>query len=446
MTDFTVGNERKLILKFTIPMLLGNVFQQFYQIIDSIIVGHSLGKEALAAVGASFPIIFLLISLIIGIASGGTIIISQFYGAKEPEKVRRTIDTMYIFVIIAGIITGGLGMLFSEDIFHLIKLPSEIIPQAKIFMNVYMAGMVFFFLFNGTSSILRGLGDSKTPLYFLIIANVTNIIFVFLFIKVFRWGIAGAAWATVLSQAGAAITIIWYLNRTHDLVKLNTWRLVFDKDIFYKSLKIGLPSGLQQSFVALGMVALVSIVNRFGTNVIAAYSVAGRIDSMASMPAMNFGQALSAFVGQNLGANKPWRVKNGLKATLFMANFIALIITLVSIFLGKWIMGWFTTDQNVINEGYQYLVIVGSFYFTFSSMFVIGGLLRGAGDTLIPMFITLFSLWIIRIPLAVILSSWFGENGIWWSIPAGWICGLTGSYIWYKTGKWKSKVLVKYDD
>jgi len=446
MTDFTVGNERKLILKFTIPMLLGNVFQQFYQIIDSIIVGHNLGKEALAAVGASFPIIFLLISLIIGIASGGTIIISQFYGAKEPEKVRRTIDTMYIFVIIAGIITGGLGILFSENIFHLIKLPSEIIPQAKIFMNVYMTGMVFFFLFNGTSSILRGLGDSKTPLYFLIIANVTNIIFVFLFIKVFHWGIAGAAWATVLSQAGAAITIIWYLNRTHDLVKLNTWRLVFDKDIFYKSLKIGLPSGLQQSFVALGMVALVSIVNRFGTNVIAAYSVAGRIDSMASMPAMNFGQALSAFVGQNLGANKPWRVKNGLKATLFMANFIALIITLVSIFLGKWIMGWFTTDQNVINEGYQYLVIVGSFYFTFSSMFVIGGLLRGAGDTLIPMFITLFSLWIIRIPLAVILSSWFGENGIWWSIPAGWICGLTGSYIWYKTGKWKSKVLVKYDD
>jgi putative MATE family efflux protein len=443
MRDFTTGNVSKHIFNFTLPMLLGNVFQQLYNVVDSIIVGKVLGKEALASVGASFPIIFTLIALLIGIGSGFSIVISQFYGAKEIGKVSRSIDTMYIFLFVAGLLVSVFGIYFSEELFLLLQLPLELIPQATTYLNVYMAGMILFFGFNGTSSVLRGLGDSKTPLYFLILASIFNILFDVLFVMVFKWGIAGAAWATVIAQGGAFVTGIIYLNRTHKIMKFNLTKLVFDKDLFLKSLKIGLPSGVQHTFVALGMMALLGIVNTFGTDVIAAYTAAGRIDSLAMMPAMNFSQAVAAFVGQNLGANKIDRVRSGFKATFIMSNLFCLAMTAIIVFFGSYLMKMFTTDPNVIAIGEKYLIIVSSFYLLFSTMFTTNGVLRGAGDTLIPMFITLFSLWIIRIPGAYFLSSHIGESGIWWSIPLGWSMGTLFSYLYYRTGKWKNKSVVR---
>jgi len=443
MKDFTSGNVSKLIFQFTLPMLLGNVFQQLYNVVDSIIVGKVLGKEALASVGASFPIIFTLIALLIGIGSGFSIIISQFYGAKDIDRVKRSIDTMYIFLFVAGLLVTIFGIYFSEELFLLLQLPKELIPQATTYLNVYMAGMILFFGFNGTSSVLRGLGDSKTPLYFLILASIFNIIFDVLFVMVFNWGIAGAAWATVIAQGGAFVTGIIYLNRTHNIMKFSLWELGFDKELFIKSLKIGLPSGLQHTFVALGMMALLGIVNTFGTDVIAAYTAAGRIDSLAMMPAMNFSQAVAAFVGQNLGANKIDRVRKGFKATFIMSNLFCLLMTAIIVIFGSQLMKMFTTDPNVIAIGEKYLIIVSSFYLLFSTMFTTNGVLRGAGDTLIPMFITLFSLWIIRIPGAYFLSDKIGETGIWWSIPLGWSMGTLFSYLYYRTGRWKTKSVVK---
>ncbi|MCT4601711.1 MAG: MATE family efflux transporter [Marinifilum sp.] len=442
MKDFTSGNVTKLIFNFTLPMLLGNVFQQLYNVVDSIIVGKVLGKEALASVGASFPIIFTLIALLIGIGSGFSIVISQFYGAKDIGSVKRSIDTMYIFLFVAGLLVSVFGIYYSEELFLLLQLPVELIPQATTYLNVYMAGMVLFFGFNGTSSVLRGLGDSKTPLYFLILASLFNILFDVLFVMVFKWGIAGAAWATVIAQGGAFVTGIIYLNRTHKIMKFSLWKLGFDKDLFIKSLKIGLPSGVQHTFVALGMMALLGIVNTFGTDVIAAYTAAGRIDSLAMMPAMNFSQAVAAFVGQNLGANKIERVRKGFKATFLMSNLFCILMTAIIILFGSQLMTMFTTDPNVIAIGEKYLIIVSSFYLLFSSLFTTNGVLRGAGDTLIPMFITLFSLWIIRIPGAYFLSAEIGETGIWWSIPIGWSMGALLSYLYYLTGKWKSKSVV----
>ncbi|WP_320019689.1 MATE family efflux transporter [Labilibaculum manganireducens] len=444
MKDFTTGNVTKLILNFTLPMLLGNVFQQLYNIVDSIIVGKVLGKEALASVGASFPIIFTLIALLIGIGSGFSIVISQFYGAKDINKVKRAIDTMYLFLFGAGILVSVLGIYFSKDLFLLLQLPVELIPQATSYLNVYMAGMIMFFGFSGTSSILRGLGDSKTPLYFLILASIFNIIFDLLFVMVFKWGIAGAAWATVLAQSGAFISGIIYLNRNHNIIKFSLFKLVFDKEIFITSLKIGIPSGIQHTFVALGMMALLGIVNTFGTDVIAAYTAAGRIDSLAMMPAMNFSQAVAAFVGQNLGANKIDRVRQGFKVTFIMSNVFCLMMTAIIILFGSHLMKLFTTDANVIAIGEKYLIIVSSFYLLFSTMFTTNGVLRGAGDTLIPMFITLFSLWLIRIPCAYFLSSHIEETGIWWSIPIGWSMGTIFSYLYYRTGRWKKKSIVSH--
>lgn len=443
MKDFTSGNVSKLIFQFTLPMLLGNVFQQLYNVVDSIIVGKVLGKEALASVGASFPIIFTLIALLIGIGSGFSIIISQFYGAKDIDRVKRSIDTMYIFLFVAGLLVTIFGIYFSEELFLLLQLPKELIPQATTYLNVYMAGMILFFGFNGTSSVLRGLGDSKTPLYFLILASIFNIIFDVLFVMVFNWGIAGAAWATVIAQGGAFVTGIIYLNRTHNIMKFSLWELGFDKELFIKSLKIGLPSGLQHTFVALGMMALLGIVNTFGTDVIAAYTAAGRIDSLAMMPAMNFSQAVAAFVGQNLGANKIDRVRKGFKVTFIMSNLFCLLMTAIIVIFGSQLMKMFTTDPNVIAIGEKYLIIISSFYLLFSTMFTTNGVLRGAGDTLIPMFITLFSLWIIRIPGAYFLSDKIGETGIWWSIPLGWSMGTLFSYLYYRTGRWKTKSVVR---
>jgi putative MATE family efflux protein len=443
MKDLTDGNPGRLIFNFAMPMLLGNLFQQLYNIVDTIIVGNVLGKEALAAVGASFPIVFTLISLIIGVASGGTIVIAQYFGAKDLGSVRKAIHTLYIFIMISSVLLTLIGIPLTDNIFRLIDLPEELMPQATTYLGIYLTGMVAMFGFNGTSAILRGLGDSKTPLVFLMISTVTNIGLDLLFILVFKWGIAGAAIATVASQAGAFLTAVLYLNRTHKLIDFRLREYRFDRKIFKQSIRIGLPTGLQHTFVSLGMMAIMTIVNSFGTNVIAGYSAALRIDSLAMLPAMNFSAALATFVGQNLGAGKQDRVRKGLIATILMSGGVAIFVSGLVILLKYQLMGLFTSDPEVIRIGGEYLLIVSSFYLIFTIMFKIAGVLRGAGDTLIPMFITLFSLWIIRIPFAWMFSHSIGESGIWWSNPAGWATGLILSYLYYLTGRWKSKVVVK---
>lgn len=442
MKDLTEGKPSLLILQFATPMLIGNVFQQLYNVVDSIIVGNYLGKEALAAVGASFPLLFMLISFVIGIASGSTVIISQYFGSKDIAGVRRTIDTMWVFLFFASVLVTALGIVFSGYIFELIKLPAEVIPQARLYFNVYLSGIILFFGFSATSAILRGLGDSKTPLYFLVIATLTNVLLDLLFIVVFKWGIAGAAIATIISQGGAFVTAVIYLNRTHQVFNLSWRKLDFDRNIFKKSLSIGLPSGFQQTFVSIGMLALFRIVNNFGTDTVAAYSVALRIDSLASLASMNFGAALTTYTGQNLGAKKPERVYAGLLATLKMSSLLSVLVTLLVIFFRHHLMALFTSDPEVIRIGAEYLIIVCSFYVVFSAMFVIGGLLRGAGATMIPMFITLVALWVIRIPSSWWLSREFGAVGIWWAIPLGWAIGAGFSWIYYLTGNWRKKVVV----
>jgi putative MATE family efflux protein len=319
-------------------------------------------------------------------------------------------------------------------------------PQATQYLRIYFSGIIIFFGYNGTSAVLRGLGDSKTPLYFLIIATIANIILVILFVGVFKWGVAGAAYATLIANGLAfALAIIW-LNKTHKLIRIAIRGLHFDREIFRQSIRIGLPTGIQQMLVAIGGLALMGIVNTFGTNVIAAYSVASRLDSVAIVPAMSFSQALSTFVGQNIGANKISRVRTGLISTVKMSGIVTIVTSLFVVFFGHLIMRLFTKDLDVITIGNQYLTIVSIFYLLFTMMFIYNGVMRGAGDTFIPMFFSLLSLWIIRIPLAYFLSGKVGAVGIWWAIPAGWMIGLILSFSYYKTGRWKKKAVVKYDE
>jgi len=446
LKDLTTGKEGKLIFQFALPMLFGNVFQQLYNVVDSIIIGKVLGKEALAAVGANFPLIFALISFVVGIAIGSTVIIAQYFGAKKMDLVKRTIDTLYIFMFGASIFLTAIGIWGSEYIFKLISLPEEVIPLAIDYFNVYAIGFVFFFGFQGTSAILRGLGDSKTPLYFLIVSTLMNIALDLFFVLVLKWGIKGVAAATVIAQAGAFFSIIFYLNRYHKFLDFSPLKMRFDTEIFKKSLRIGLPSGLQQTFVSVGFLALYRIVNMFGTSTIAAYSIAMRIDMFAAMPAMNFSAAISTFVGQNIGANKFERIGRGLNATLLMTTVISVLVTAMALLFAEPLMYLFTNDAEVVEIGKQYLHIVSGFYVMFSFMFVFGGVLRGAGDTIVPMFITILALWIIRIPVSYFLSLEIGVTGIWWGIPIAWAVGVTASFLYYKTGKWKKRAVVKHGE
>ncbi|WP_372775912.1 MATE family efflux transporter [Mangrovibacterium sp.] len=446
MKDFTEGSEARLILQFSVPLVLGNIFQNLYNIVDSVIVGNFLGKEALGAVGASFPVIFTLISMVIGVGSGASTVISQYFGAKQLDQVRKTIDTIFIFFLLSSILVTFIGIIFSRSIFILLQLPDEMLSDAVTYLNIYLSGMFFFFGFAGITSILRGLGDSKTPLYFMILSTAINIIFDLLFVIVFKWGIEGVALATVVSQALAFFSATWYLNKKHMVINLSIRKYIFDRSIFKSCVKIGLPTGFQQSFIAFGMMAIMGIVNTFGTNAVAAYTAAMRVDSFAKMPALTFSSALSSFVGQNLGAFQEARARKGLKITLAFSLAYSLLISLVIIVFGKYIIQIFTPDEAVIAIGQDYLVIVSSFYLLLSVMFTFTGFLRGAGATLVPMLTTMTALYLVRIPLAFWLSNRIGVNGIWWAEPAAWFVGMVIMIIYYYSGKWKGKVVVEPSD
>lgn len=446
--DLTVGKEGTQILLFALPVLAATVLQQLYNVVDSIIVGNYIGKNALAAVGASFPVIFVTISLIIGISTGISVVISQYFGAKQFDNVVKAINTFYAFVFAASIGLSLIGVFFARDIFVALKLPNEILNDAVDYLQIYLGGLILMFGFYGTNAILRGMGDSKTPLYFTIFSTLLNIALDLVFVLVFNWGIKGVAYASVVAQGISFALATIFINRGESLIHFSIKGFKFDNVIFMKSLKIGLPTGLQQSFVALGMIFIMRIVNDFGTDAIAAFTAASRLDAFASMPAMAFASAIATFVGQNIGANKIERVRKGYIMTLAFTSVLSIVVSIVMYFFGKEMIMLFSKDQQVIDIGYSYLVIVSSFYVLFTSMFTTQGLLRGAGDTLIPMFITLIALWLLRIPLSYYLSRpsvGLGTDGIWWGIPIAWSFGFIASFIYYKTGRWKTKSVIKHN-
>lgn len=445
--DLTVGKEGKQILLFALPVLVATVFQQLYNVVDSIIVGNYIGKEALASVGASFPVIFVTISLIMGISTGISVVISQYFGAKQFDNVVKAINTFYAFVFGASIVISAFGVYFAKDIFVALKLPDAILNDASDYLQIYLGGLILMFGFYGTNAVLRGMGDSKTPLYFTIFSTLLNVILDLVFVLVFNWGIKGVAYASVVAQGVGFFMATFFINKGDSLIHFSIKGFKFDYEIFMKSLRIGLPTGLQQSFVAVGMIAIMRIVNDFGTDAIAAYTAASRLDAFASMPAMAFASALATFVGQNIGANKIERIRKGYITTIAVTSVFSVVVSILIYFFGKELIMLFSKDQAVIDIGYSYLVIVSSFYVLFTAMFTTQGLLRGAGDTLIPMFFTLIALWLLRIPLSYFLSRpsvGLGTDGIWWGIPIAWAFGFIASFIYYKTGRWKTKSVVKY--
>ncbi len=442
-TDLTKGTTWKVIVRFALPLLIGNILQQLYNVTDSVIVGQLLGKEALAAVSASFFIYYFIVSLVIGIGSGTSVVISQFFGAGEYDKVQRAFSSFFIFMLVAGVALSIAGIIFAEPIFRLTNTPEEVIPGAVAYFRIYIGGTFLFVTFSSIISILRGVGESFRPMIFIFITTVLNVALDLLFIAVFGWGIEGAARATVIAQGIGMCVALGYVNNTHPLLSVKKKDLVFDRRLFREGLRIGLPTSVQQCAIALGLIALLGIVNSFGTDTLTAYGAAGKIDAIITQAILTLSGALAAFTGQNIGARRLDRVREGLRFT-FGVNILFSAVTFAAVyFFGEDMMRAFTSDPSVIAIGREYLLIIGGFFVVHGGLNVFNGALRGAGDTLFTMTVSLVCLWIIRIPLAYRLSAWYGRQGIWWAIGISIAIGLLVTYIYYRTGLWKRKCVVK---
>lgn len=449
MRDFTTGNILHHILAFSWPMFAGNLLQALYNTVDSFWVGRYIGPEALGAVSISFPIMFGLVALIMGLTMATTTLVSQYRGAGDHKQVRATVANSLILIVSLGLGSTIVGILLRTHILQLMRTPPEIFEHAAQYLGIFFVGLVPMFLYNVLSSILRGLGDSQTPLRFLAIAAILNMILDPIFIvglgPIPAMGIRGVAWATVIAQTLSAVLAIAYLIKHTNLINpnLREWRIHWDlvKSLF----TIGIPAGLQSSIVSFSMIIVASLVNTFGTNVVAAFGAAGRLDQFAFLPSMSISLAVTALVGQNLGAGKNERVREVVRWSALLAVVLTSAITAVALLHPTILIRVFTSEEAVLIEGAKYLRIVGLNYVPLALMFIVTGVLRGAGDTFASMLISFFTLWLVRLPLAWFLSHKIGMGapGIWWSIVISTTLGMTMNYIYYRTGNWQRKVVVR---
>ncbi len=440
--DLTQGKVWKVIPAFVFPLLIGNLLQQTYNLVDSVIVGHFLGKEALAAVSASFFIYYFIISLVIGVGSGITVVISQYYGAKQYDKVQSAFSSIFIFTIIIGLFLSVIGVIFSESFFRLTKTPEAVIPEAVRYFRVYIGGTFIFITLNSLLSIFRGMGDSTRPMIFIFITALLNVILDVLFIIVFKWDIEGVAFATILAQMVGVIVSLIYLYKRHPLLSLKREDMKFEPSLFMRGMKIGLPTSIQQCSLSIGLLALLGIVNFFGTDTLTAYGAAGKIDSLITQAMLTLSSAISAFCGQNMGAGSVSRVHNGVRFAMLINVLFSSIIYSSIYFFGHEMMMIFTSDESVISIGNDYLRIVGAVFVLHGAMNVMNGAMRGAGDTLFAMLTGIVSFWLVRIPLAYFLSERMGSCGIWWAIGISITLGFLATCIYYLSGRWKKSRVI----
>lgn len=443
--DMTKGSVIRQIAVFAIPLFIGNIFQQLYNMVDAVVVGRFVGKNALAAVGTSFPAIFLLVALVMGLTMGASVVVSQLFGAGELKKMRRAISTSFIFLIICAISLTLLGLLISRNLLLLLKTPPEVIDEATVYLKIIFSGLMFMFLYNTIAAFLRALGDSRTPLYFLIVSSLLNMGLDLLFVIRFNMGVAGVAWATVIAQAVSVLLSIIYIYKRVELLRLHPRDMVFDRELFAQSVRLGIPASIQQTVVAFGMIAVQGLVNSFGSVTMAAYTAAARIDSIAMMPIMNLGLSVSTFTAQNIGAGNLERVRRGYRQTLAMVAACCAVTSTIILLFGPKLIQLFVdaAETEVISQGNDYITVVSFFYIMLGLLFVTNGVLRGSGDMTVSMASTIVNL-AVRVAAAYYLSSrpGIGFRGIWWSIPIGWCCGFIVAYIRYRSGKWTEKGVV----
>lgn len=436
--DMTTGNPTGLLLSFMLPMVVGNIFQQLYNMVDSMIVGKYVGADALAAVGATGSLNFLIFSLCGGMANGIGIIISQYFGAGNAEGVKKAIANAVYIMTAAAVCMGILGFVLAKPLLAVLNTPENILEAAALYMQIMCAGVLAVALYNCIAAILRALGDSKTPLYFLIVASILNIALDLFFVRGINMGVAGAGIATIISQLLAGAGSLLFAVLKNPYFKIEKEHRKAERDIIRQSVRMGVPLAFQSSLIAISCVALQSVVNTFGSVVVAAFTATSRIEQLVQQPYNSLGMAVSTYTGQNIGAGKIDRVKQGYrKGCLIMAVFSLVMLPLAQ-FGGEFIMRLFVNEQEVIDLGSQALKITSWFYLFLGSIYVTRGMLNGAGDAAFAFVNGLVEV-IGRIcfarPLTMIPSVhvW----GVWLATGLTW--GITGvvSVLRYLQGKWK---------
>ncbi len=442
--DMTNGSPTKLILQFSLPMLIGNLFQQFYNMVDSIVVGKFVNYEALAAVGATSSLIFLIFGLTFGLSAGISIVISQYFGAKDYDNVRKGFTTAAYIIIGASLIMGTIGFFSSRWLLELLNTPENIIGMSDLYMKITYAGILGVACYNGMAAVLRALGDSITPLIFLIIASLLNVVLDLIFVIVFHWGVAGVAIATIISQWVSAIGCILYAMAKVKLLRIPLKEFKPDAAIFRKCIRLGIPVALQNSFVSISIMVLQGVINGFQETIMAAATVVNRIEQLVLQPGMSLGAAVASFTGQNVGAGNIDRVKKGMKSATVLILIFSLIMLPTLYYGGEYLMRLFTKkeDIEVVTYGVQGIRIT-SFFYTFVGMiFITRNFLSGSGDIHVPMAMG-FTEVVCRVTFSSFLAAQIGFKGIFWATAITWfVTGIVG-ILRVLSGKWKGKSVVK---
>ena len=437
ITDMTKGSPLKHILLFSVPLLIGNVFQQLYNIADLVIVGRTLGVESFAAVGAVAPLFFLITFIIVGLTNGFAVVTGQRFGAKDIQGVRNSVVISTILSVIVTFIFSSIFALSMNYILKWMNVPDNIYHNAFWYVEIIIIGLIATTLYNMLASIIRALGDSKTPLYFLIIASLINIVLAIIFIVVFHMGVPGSAIAVILSQGISVILCTIFIKYKFPILRIhrNEWFIKFDKDFYdsaYEHLKIGVPMAVQFSILGISILIIQSVCNSFGSNVIAAMTAALRIEQIATLPMMSFGVALATYVAQNFGARKFKRIRLGVIKTSTINIVLSIVMAFVMRFWGTNIIGAFigTATKEIINIAHSYLLISTIFYFFLGQIFIYRNALQGMGETVFPLLSSIAEL-VMRAFTAVYLAIKFGYIGMFYAGPIAWVSASTVLFFGY---------------
>ena len=443
--DMTKGNEVSLLLRFALPMLVGNIFQQFYNMVDSVIVGRFVGSVALGAVGAVGSLNFLFFSLCMGLGAGLGVLISQYFGAGEDESVKKVIANAVYITAGAGMLMSVCGALFAEPILRLMNTPQENFADALVYMRIVCGATVVVAGYNMISSVLRALGDSRTPLVFLVVACGINAVLDLLFVVGFQMGVAGAAWATVIAQVIAMLGSVCFGIRRNPYLKLGRRHFQFDFNILKKSLRIGLPIAGQNALIAFSCVALQSVVNRFGSVVMAAYTATSRVEQLVQQPFGSLGAAVSTFAGQNAGAGRYDRVATGCKKSIYIVIIFSLLMVAVMFLFSDQIVRLFVEEPEVIAIGARGLRITSFMYIGLGLIYVMRGMLNGVGDAAFAMVNGITEV-IGRIGFAWLLMMIpsVGLWGVWYTNGLTWVLTGLANVLRFAQGKWKTKSVVSH--
>ena len=405
----TQGAIWKKILLFSLPLLLGNVFQQLYNTVDSVIVGNYVGGDALAAVGTSGPIINLLVGLFMGIATGAGVVIARYFGAQDSEGVHDAVHTTLAATFIGGLFLTVVGVLLSPTVVRLVGVPENIMADSISYLRIYFGGIIAMMTYNMGAGILRAVGDSKTPLYFLIISSIVNIILDMVFVIALDMGVAGVAWATLIAQAVSATLTIMMLCRINASYRVSLRQIRIKMSYLKEIIRIGLPSGLQNAIISMSNIVVQSYINSFGSAAIAGYSTYGKVDAFALMPVMSLSMAITTFTSQNIGAQRYDRVRQGVKTGLCMTCGTAVVLTSLVVVFARALLGIFTSDQQIIDYGLLTMTYQAPFYIILAVNNTLAGILRGAGKASVPSIIMAANMCGVRILWLSILMPIFNS-------------------------------------